>query len=130
METLATVSKMAEIITLELPEPLARQAKEIAALTDRRLEDVLLEWLDRAITDLPIESLPDAQVLALCDGQLPQEQQTTLSDLLAQSQEEPLNDSEHQQLDELMQIYRSGLVRKAHALQVAVSRGLRPPLSS
>ncbi len=124
------MSKMAEIITLELPEPLARQAKEIAALTHRRLEDVLIEWIDRAITDLPIESLPDAQVLDLCDNQLPQEQQITLSDLLARNQEGQLSEPDRQQLDKLMQIYRSGLVRKARALQVAVSRGLRNSLAS
>lgn len=120
---------MAEIITLELPEPLAQQAKAIAALTDRRLEDVLLEWIDWAIADLPIESLPDAQVLALCDSQLSPEQQTTLSTLLAQNQQGQLGDSDRQQLDELMQLYRSGLVRKARALQVAVSRGLKSPLA-
>jgi hypothetical protein len=32
---------MAEIVTLELPETLAQRAKEIAALTKRRIEDVL-----------------------------------------------------------------------------------------
>lgn len=124
------MSRMTEIITLELPEPLARQAKEIAALTQRRLEDVLVEWIDRAITDLPIESLPDAQVLALCDSQLPQEQQTALANLLACNREGTLDEGDRQQLDDLMQIYRSGLVRKARALQVAVGRGLRPPLAS
>ena len=59
---------MAEIITLELPETLVQRAKEIAALTHRRLEDVLVEFIDRALTDLPIESLPDKQVwlCAIC----------------------------------------------------------------
>ncbi|MEH2072887.1 MAG: hypothetical protein V7K57_00450 [Nostoc sp.] len=47
---------MAEIVTLKLPETLAQKAKEIAAFTHRRLEDVLLEWIDRAITELPMES--------------------------------------------------------------------------
>jgi hypothetical protein len=37
---------MAEIVTLQLPETLAQKAKEIAAVTHRRLEDVLLEWID------------------------------------------------------------------------------------
>ena len=50
---------MAEIVTLQLPETLAQRAKEIAAFTHRRLEDVLLEWIDRAITELPMESLPN-----------------------------------------------------------------------
>ena len=118
---------MAEIITLELPDPLAQQVREIAALTHRRLEDVLVEWIDRAATDLPIADLPDDQVLALCNSQMTTEQQTLLSDLLAQNQEGQLGSAETQQLDELMQIYRKGLIRKARALQVAVSRGLKPP---
>ena len=42
---------MAEIVTLELPETLAQRAKEIAVLTNRRLEDVLVEWIDRASCD-------------------------------------------------------------------------------
>ncbi len=73
-------------------------------------------WLDRAITDLPIESLPDAQVLALCDSQLSHEQQTTLSEFLSRNQEGNLGEAETRQLDELMQVYRAGLVRKARAL--------------
>lgn len=121
---------MTEIVTLELPEALAQQVKEIAALTHRRLEDVLVEWIDRAVTELPIESLPDEQVLVLCDLQMQSNQEEMLSDLLDRNREGQLNQAETQQLDELMQIYRWGLVRKARALQIAVSRGLRPPLAS
>jgi hypothetical protein len=121
---------MAEIITLELPEALAQQAKEIAALTHRRVEEVLLEWLDRASADLPLESLPDEQILVLCDLQMQPRQQDQLSDLLARNQEGTLTEPEVTQLDELMQIYRRGLVKKARALKVAVERGLKPALSS
>ncbi|KAB8314889.1 hypothetical protein SD81_033270 [Tolypothrix campylonemoides VB511288] len=117
---------MAEIITLELPERLAQQAKEIAALTHRRLEDVLVEWIDRAITELPVESLPDEQVLVLCDLQMEREQQEVFSDLLARNQEGQLNDAEVKRLDDLMEVYRRGLVRKARAMKVAVERGLKP----
>jgi hypothetical protein len=121
---------MTEIVTLELPEALAQQAKEIAALTHRRLEDVLVEWIDRAVAELAIESLPDEQVLVLCDIQMQPDQEAMLSDLLARNREGQLSQAEAQQLDALMQLYRRGLVRKARALQVAVSRGLRPPLAS
>ncbi len=120
---------MAEIVTLQLPETLAQRAKEIAAFTHRRLEDVLVEWIDRAITELPLESLPDEQVLALCDMQMESEQQELFSELLARNQEGQLNDTEVSQLDELMQVYRHGLVRKARALKVAVERGLKPALN-
>ncbi|MBW4567658.1 MAG: hypothetical protein KME31_06420 [Tolypothrix carrinoi HA7290-LM1] len=120
---------MAEIVTLQLPETLAQRAKEIAAFTHQRLEDVLLEFIDRAITELPIESLPNEQVLALCDMQMETEQQEVFSDLLARNQEGQLNEAEVRQLDELMQVYRKGLVRKARALKVAVERGLKSALT-
>jgi hypothetical protein len=119
---------MAEIITLQIPETLAKKAKEFAAFTHQRLEDVLLEWIDRAITELPVESLPDEQVLAMCDIQIEPQQQEVFSDLLSRHREGELNDAEVRQLDELMQVYRSGLVSKAKALKVAVERGLKSPI--
>ena len=60
---------MNEFVPLELPERIARSSKEIAVRTQHRLEDVLVEWIDRAITELPVEFLPDDQVLVLCDMQ-------------------------------------------------------------
>jgi hypothetical protein len=121
---------MSEIITLELPEALAEQVKAIAAQTHQRLEDVLVAWIDRAVSDLPIESLPDQQVLDLANIEMLPDQQLALSQLLDDSREGQLNENTALQLEQLMQIYRRGLVRKARALQVAVSRGLRPPLDS
>ncbi|MBE8995887.1 hypothetical protein IQ234_16695 [Microcystis aeruginosa LEGE 91341] len=120
--------KMTETVTLELPEALAEQAKQIAALTHRRLEEMLVEWIDYAISELSIESLPDNQILALCDLQMEAEQQELFSSLLAQNQEGELNQAGVNQLDTLMQVYRRGLIYKARALKVAVERGLRPPL--
>ncbi len=122
--------QMSEIITLELPEALAEQVKAIAAQTHQRLEDVLVAWIDRAVSDLPIESLPDQQVLDLANIEMLPDQQLALSQLLDDSREGKLNENTALQLDQLMQIYRRGLVRKAQALKVAVSRGLRPPLDS
>ncbi len=38
---------MAEQVTLTLPDSLAQRVHEVATLTQRPLEDVLLEWLRR-----------------------------------------------------------------------------------
>jgi hypothetical protein len=73
--------------------------------------------------------LPDDQVLALCDLQMEAVQQEELSDLLAGHREGHLGEAERARLDELMHLYRHGLVGKAQALKVAVERGLRPPLN-
>jgi hypothetical protein len=120
---------VSEIITLELPEPLAESARVVAARTSRRVEDVLVEWLDRAAADLPVEVLPDEQVLALRDLQMSNGQQDELSALLAGQRERRLDEKQRARLDDLLAIYRRGMVRKAQALKVAVDRGLQPPLS-
>jgi hypothetical protein len=119
---------MGEIVTLELPEPLAKSAHAVARQTQRSVEAVLLEWLDHAATELPTELLPDDQVLALRDLQLSAEQQEALSDLLARQREGALTGAERVQLDSLLALYRRGLARKAQALKVAVDRGLQAPL--
>jgi hypothetical protein len=119
---------MSEKVTVELPDELAQRARAVAAQTQRRFEDVVAEWIDRALADPPVDSLPDPQVLALCDGQMPPGEQEELSELLARQRESRLAAAERDRLEELMQIYRRGLVRKAQALRTAVARGLRPAL--
>jgi hypothetical protein len=120
---------MTHIVTLELPEEAARSAKSVALRTQRRLEDVLVEWIDHAAAELPVEYLPDDQVLALCDLQLDSSSQEELSELLAANREGTLTREARTRLDQVMQAYRHGLVRKAHALKEAVARGLRAPLN-
>lgn len=118
--------EMSEYVTLELPENVARSVKEVARRTHRRVEDVLVDWLDKAATELPVESLSNEEILALCDLQLEAEQQEELSSLLQQNREGILAGEAENRLDELMRLYRRGLVRKAQAWQIAVTRGLKP----
>jgi hypothetical protein len=82
----------------------------------------------QTVTDDSPESLSDQEVLALCDAQMPEDEQQQLSELLSRQREGELRPADRPRLDELLGNYRRGLVRKAQALQVAVSRGLRPPL--
>ncbi len=116
-------------VKLEIPKKVATLAREVAETTHRRVEDVLVEWLDRASTDVPVEELSDEEVLKLCDLQMSRKQQKELSNLLAKNREGELDDAGRARLDELMEIYQDGMVRKAEALMIAVKRGLRPPLS-
>ena len=76
--------------------------------------------------EIPIDTLPDEQVLALCNLQMGKQQQRVFSDLQARNSEGLLNAQEIKNLNELMQVYRHGSVRKANAMQVAVMRGLIP----
>lgn len=115
-------------MTLNLPKDVAERASQVASQTHRNIEDVLIEWLDRATVEPPVETLSDAEVLALCDLELSEPDQLELADLLDDQREGQLTDIKRGRLEALMETYRHGLVRKAQAIRVAVTRGLRPPL--
>lgn len=117
------------MITVELSEETARIVRDMAARTGRDPAALLSELIDRSISDLPIETLADDQVLALCDLTMNVTEQAELSDLLADQREGKLDQTRRARLDTLMQVYRRGLVRKSEALKVAIQRGLRAPLS-
>lgn len=89
---------------------------------------MLLGWLDQIATEVPVEDLPDDQVLSLSTMELDPAMQTELSNLLAVNREGRLTSQQRLRLDELMQIYRHNLIRKAQAVKVAVERGLPPSL--
>ncbi len=76
-----------------------------------------------------MELLPDDQLLACCDMQMQPDQQEILDKLMVRNREGVLSETERRKLDELMKIYRRGLVRKARAWKVAVERGLKSPLN-
>jgi hypothetical protein len=50
-----------------------------------------------------------------------------LDELLDQQREAMLDEQGRARLDELMLLYRKGMVRKAQALQIAIERGLTTP---
>ena len=120
---------MNEIVTLELPKHVVRSARSVAERTHRRVEEVLVDWIDQAATEVPIDCLSDEEILGLCDMQMADEDQNELSYLLARNREGQLDNTDHARLDALMQMYRRGIVRKAQAWKVAVARGLRTALT-
>jgi len=121
---------MSEQVTIHISEHVAQRAAQVASRNNRRIEDVLSEWLDQAATELPVDDLPDSEVLALTELRLTPEEQAELSDLLVYNREGTLDAEGRRRLDNLMRVYEQKLLRKAQALRVAVERGLREPLQS
>ena len=115
-------------VTIDISEETARIVNDLSARTGRTPGDILREWIDRSVTELPIEMLSDEQVLVLCDLMMSEPDQTALSELLADQREGLLTDAGRSRLAELLDEYQRGMVRKSEALRVAVQRGLRPPL--
>src|SRR5581483_6962699 len=120
---------MAEEFKLHLTENVALKAREMAAQRHLPVEDVLAEWIEHFLSEPPIETLPDSEVVALAGLEMDMGQQAELSELLWGNEEGNLNAAQQERLDELLKVYRKGMVRKAQALQVAIARGLLPPLN-
>ncbi|HEX7448804.1 MAG TPA: hypothetical protein VF306_14725 [Pirellulales bacterium] len=120
---------MSERVTVGLSAELAAKARAVAAATKRSFEEVVVEWVGRGAMEPALEHASDDELLALCDASLPLEVQQEPSDLLTRNRESQLGTTQRHRLDELMASYRHGLVQKARAWQVAVARGINPPLS-
>jgi hypothetical protein len=120
---------MGELLTIKVSDHVARFASQVAIQRDLPVEEVLSDLLESAVNDIPVECLSDDEVLTLSEMNFPDEQDATLSDLLARQRENQLDSEGRRQLSEMMRSYERGLLRKAQALRVAVERGLREPLS-
>ena len=118
---------MSEQITIQVSDQVVRHAATVASQTQRRIEDVLAEWLESVVNELPVDALSDTEVLGLTELQLSDEQQAALSELLERNRENSLDERDRRHLDELMRVYEHGLLRKSRALRVAVQRGLLVP---
>jgi hypothetical protein len=116
---------MSQTLTVELPDELARRARNVAAAGNRRLEDAVVDWISQAVAGPDLAALSDDELLSQCDSMIAVDLQDELSRLLADAREGNLPESARGRLDELMANYRRGLVQKARAWKVAVARGLR-----
>jgi predicted transcriptional regulator len=121
---------MSEIVTIELPDELARRARSLAERGNQSLETAAVQWIATIVAETSIESLGDAELLALCDAEFGPGLQDELSELLSSGREGALDSEATRRLNDLMNDYRRGLINKARAWKEAVARGLRPPLSS
>lgn len=116
------------MLTIRLPDMLEQAARKIATQTKRPIEDVVVDLVSNGLENVPMQMLPDDQVLELTEFMLPEDQQDELGDLLYKQREHLLQGDESKRLTELMLIYRRAFVRKSEALKEAVQRGLMPPL--
>jgi hypothetical protein len=118
---------MAESLTLQLPTDVAERARALAAATNKRIEDIVVEWIGLGAAETPVELLPDSAIVELSRSQLPDVDQQALSELFGR--QSILTTAERVRLNELVAKYRRGLIVKARATKEAVSRGLIYPLN-
>ena len=114
---------MTESVNLRLTGVLLQQVQELADITGGTVQDILLDWLNFSLSEQPLESLTDEQLLKVCRLEMPGAQRQQLNSLLVS---QTLTDDDRYRLNHLRAIYRLGLVRKAKASRLATERGLLP----
>jgi hypothetical protein len=101
----------------------------MAAASNRRIEDVVIDLVARGVAEPAVENLPDGELLEFCDATFPPTEQNELSSLLAAHKDGRADLAAGARLDALMTAYRRGMVLKARAIREAVARGLIPRLT-
>jgi predicted DNA-binding protein len=117
-------------ITLNLPDEVYHQAELLAQQRHRSVSEILVETLEIFLlpTSKPVSELSDAEVIAQTQLRLQPIQEQRLSELLDRQQSGTIASVERDELQALIHIYETRLLRQAQALNEAVQRGLLEPL--
>ncbi|WP_293127396.1 hypothetical protein [Microcoleus sp. bin38.metabat.b11b12b14.051] len=117
-------------ITLNLPDEVYHQAELLAQQCHRSVSEILVETLETFLlpTSKPVSELSDAEVIAQTKLRLQPIQEQRLSELLDRKQAGTILSVEQDELQELIHIYETRLLRQAQSLNEAVQRGLLEPL--
>lgn len=128
-----------QTVTLKLPEPLYRSARQVAEATRRPLEAILTDSIAHTLPPLddvsPAEAAELAKLAGLDDASLWREaratmkpvEQATMHELLDGQGASELASVEHARLQDLLDVYGRLMVRKAHAYLLLARRGYRVP---
>jgi hypothetical protein len=117
-------------ITLNLPDEVYHQAELLAQQRHRTVSEILVETLEKFLlpTAKPVSALSDSEVIAQTQLRLQPVQEQRLSELLDRQQSGTIAFLERDELQALIRIYETRLLRQAQALNEAVRRGLIEPL--
>ncbi len=127
-------------LTIELPEPIARQLQAMAALTEQTLEELVAQSitgnLPPEVDTMPGEMQPELlamqklsinELLEIANSQVSSDAQNQHLDLLEKGQNSTLTPAERQTLTNLRQAADQLMLRKAYAWKVLRWRGRRVP---
>ena len=117
-------------ITLNLPDEVYHQAELLAQQRHRTVSEILVETLEKFLlpTAKPVSALSDSEVITQTQLRLQPLQEQRLSELLDRQQSGTIASVELDELQALIRIYETRLLRQAQALNEAVRRGLIEPL--
>ena len=108
-------------VTVDLPSTLYRQSQQLARLTQREIEEVLINTLEMSLpivlaeaeADIPVSSLSDADILAMTELEVDQKRMRSLLD---KQKANTLTPVEQFELQNLFRVSEISLRRRAQAL--------------
>lgn len=130
---------MAQTVQLELPDSLIRSAEKIARATQKSVESILADSIQKTLPPLDDVSPDEADYLAELsqfdddrlwrEGEqtLPLDIQAEFEQLLHKQAASRLVNGENQRLQELMDLHGTIMVRKSHAWLLLARRGYQVP---
>ena len=129
-----------QTVTIELPEPLYRFARQVAEVTKQPLEAILRDSIAHTLPpldDVPPEEALELAKLASCDdaalwrearATMTAAEQAEIRELLDRQGAGELTPSEYARLRDLLDTYGRLTMRKAHAYLLLARRGYRVPM--
>jgi len=117
-------------VTISLPEKVFANLSSVARKSDRRIDEVIVEKIERDFAidagelDKQIAICSDREVLKLAKIKMPAKQDKRLSRLLSRQNEGILSSVEQNEMWQLMEMSRLTTLKKAYALREIARRGL------
>jgi hypothetical protein len=120
-------------VTVTLPDDVYEGIERLAENSGRDVNDVLANTLTISLSLLleqpnaqAVETLSDAEILALTNSKMDEALSQRMSQLLQKNQNGELDEIEQHELSLFMYVYHQGSLRKVQAMEEAIRRGLRP----
>ncbi len=124
-------------VTVTVPDKLYYHIQRLAKASGRSVADVMNSMMSVSLLplsspagEMPLEKLPDAEVLELADSRMNAAQNARMSELLDKQQAGEILGPEKDELSVLVYIYEQGSLLKAQAIYEAIRRGLREPINA
>ena len=124
-------------VTLDLPQEVYQQARHVAQATRRRIEQVVVEWIQPPLdaesagsqvsdTIAGLQNLPTDELIRMARAGVPPDDSRRLQELLTSQRQRALTESEWREAAALVENEDLVTLRKARALFLLKKRGILP----
>ena len=117
-------------ISVKLPNSLYQDVSHLARAKKKSVGEIIKNAVKKAVSDdaemmeRPLIDCSDAEVLAVANMKMSEEQSKRQSELLYKNQADTLTPLERNEMESMMLVYQHGNLRKSQGIAEAVLRGL------